>query len=658
MHLLLFATAVLVGSGAVGLVAGRRSRWGSRLNAAATIIGCAIGLIPALRVLTGAPPEALQAAWPVPYGAFDVAIDALSAFFLVPVLALSSLAALYGTEYLAADRETGRIGVAGFFFNLLVASMVFVVIARNAVLFLVAWELMALASFFLVTFEDDQTGVRDAGWVYLVATHLGTACLLALFVLLGGGGGSLDFNAVRGASVPSGLLFVLAVIGFGTKAGFVPFHIWLPEAHPAAPSHVSAVMSGVMIKTGLYGLIRILTLLGPPPLWWGWLLCAVGLTSGVFGVLFALAQHDLKRLLAYHSVENIGIIALGLGVGELGLSIGSAPLAVLGFAGALLHIVNHAIFKGLLFLGAGAVAHATGTREIDHLGGLLKRMPWTAGTFLVGAVAISGLPPLNGFVSEFLIYLGAFRGVVSGDTTVAVPLLGVLAGLALIGGLAAACFTKAFGIVFLGEPRSEDAVRAHECGLAMRAPMLFLAASCVVIGCLAPLVGRVLQQVVEGLSGLAPEAISGAVAAATQPLAFVSLAGVGLLLLTALLAGLRLWVLSGRPVEETGTWDCGYARPSPRMQYTASSYAQPLTALFGPLLQNREQLAPPEGLFPSDASLHTETPDVFARGLYGPVFAAVGRGLSALRWLQHGQVQLYVLYIALTLVALLVWKLG
>ncbi len=655
MHLLLIATAVLIGSGAAGLVAGR-SRWGSRLNTAGTIIGCTIGFVPALRVLAGAPPEALQAAWPVPYGAFYVAIDALSAFFLLPIFGLSALAALYGTEYLAADRETGRIGVAGFFFNLLVASMVFVVIARNAVLFLVAWELMALASFFLVTFEDDQPAVRAAGWVYLVATHLGTTCLLALFVLLGGGG-SLDFNAVRGTSSSSGLLFVLAVVGFGTKAGFVPFHVWLPEAHPAAPSHVSAVMSGVMIKTGLYGLIRILTLLGPPPLWWGWLLCAIGLMSGVFGVLFALAQHDLKRLLAYSSVENIGIVALGLGVGELGLSIGSAPLAILGFAGALLHIVNHAIFKGLLFLGVGTVAHATGTREIDHLGGLLKRMPWTAGTFLVGAVAISGLPPLNGFVSEFLIYLGAFRGVVSGDTAVAVPLLGVLAGLALIGGLAAACFTKAFGIVFLGEPRSEEAVRPHECGVAMRVPMLLLAASCVVIGCLAPLVGSVLQPVVECVSGLAPEAITGAVATATQPLAFVSLAAVGLLLLTALLVGVRLQWLSRGSVAETGTWDCGYARPSPRMQYTASSYTQPLTALFRPILQSREQLVLPEDLFPSDASLHTETPDVFAR-LYAPVFAAVGRGLSALRWLQHGQVQLYVLYIAVTLVALLVWKLG
>jgi formate hydrogenlyase subunit 3/multisubunit Na+/H+ antiporter MnhD subunit len=630
----------------------------SRIGASGAVAGCTLAIIPAARVLAGSASESLRVGWQVPYGAFFVEIDALSAFFLVPILGLSALAAVYGAEYLAAYRETRRLGTAWFFFNLLVATMVVVVVARNAVLFLVAWELMALASFFLVTFEDDKPSVRDAGWIYLVATHLGTACLLALFILLGRAGGSLDFDRLSGTSAPVGLLFVLAVIGFGTKAGFMPFHVWLPEAHPAAPSHVSAVMSGVMIKTGIYGLVRILTFIGPPPAWWGWVLCGVGLTSGILGVLFALAQHDLKRLLAYHSVENIGIIALGLGVGELGLSTGSAPLAVLGFAGALLHVLNHAIFKGLLFLGAGAVAHATGTREIDHLGGLLKRMPWTGVAFLIGAVAISGLPPLNGFVSEFLIYLGALRGVVSADSTAAVPLLCVIAGLALIGGLAAACFTKAFGMVFLGEPRTEHAAHAHEPGLAMRVPMLLLAASCVVIGCLAPVVGGTVGPVVERASGLPAETVRDVVAAATGPLSFVGAAALGVLLLAALLGGVRHQLLSGRRVEDSCTWDCGYARPSPRMQYTASSFAQPLTELFRLLLQSRRHLVPPVGLFPRHASLTTETPDVCAERFYTPVFTAIGRSLSALRWLQHGQVHLYVLYIALTLLVLLVWKLG
>ena len=264
------------------------------------------------------------------------------------------------------------------------------------------------------------------------------------------------------AAAPGGVLFLLAVIGFGTKAGFIPMHVWLPEAHPAAPSHVSAVMSGVMIKTGIYGLLRMLTLLGPPPAWWGWTLLAIGAVSGILGVLYALSQHDLKRLLAYHSVENVGIIALGLGVGLLGISYGNPAMAVLGFTGGLLHVVNHALFKGLLFLGAGSVLHATGT-EIDRLGGLLRRMPVTGATFLVGAAAISGLPPLNGFVGEFLIYLGAMAGLAGQARVVSAwPLMAVLVvgGLALIGGLAAACFTKAFGIVFLGEPRGAEAARA------------------------------------------------------------------------------------------------------------------------------------------------------------------------------------------------------
>jgi formate hydrogenlyase subunit 3/multisubunit Na+/H+ antiporter MnhD subunit len=283
-----------------------------------------------------------------------------------------------------AYRDEKALGVSWFFFNLLVASMALVVVARNGILFLVAWELMALASFFLVTMQDDEERVRDAGRTYLVASHLGTAFLLVLFIMLAGGTDSLDFDRFAAGS-HAGLLFILAAIGFGTKAGFVPLHVWLPEAHPAAPSHVSAVMSGVMIKTGIYGLVRTLTFLGPLPAWAGWLLVGVGVTSGVLGVLFALAQHDLKRLLAYHSVENIGIITLGLGLGLVGLRAGFAPLAVLGFAGALLHVLNHALFKGLLFLGAGAVLHGTKTRDMEELGGLLKRMPWTGPLFLIGA---------------------------------------------------------------------------------------------------------------------------------------------------------------------------------------------------------------------------------------------------------------------------------
>jgi formate hydrogenlyase subunit 3/multisubunit Na+/H+ antiporter MnhD subunit len=632
----------------------------SWLGAFPVVLAAIIGCIPAIQVLLGGPVEQFHFPWPVPFGEFFIELDPLSAWFLVPTLLLSALSAVYGVGYLRPWQSKRPLGPIWFFYGLLVLGMVLVLLARNAVLFLVAWELMAVASFFLVTFEHERQSVREAGWIYFVATHLGTAFLLAFFLLLGRETGSMDFTvwAAQGVHTQglAGVLFLLAAIGFGTKAGFMPLHVWLPEAHPAAPSHVSALMSGVMIKTGIYGLMRAFTFLGKPPLWWGWALVAIGLSSGVLGVLFALAQHDLKRLLAYHSVENIGIIALGLGVGLLGMGTGSAVLMVLGFGGALLHVLNHALFKGLLFLGAGAVVHSTGTHEIDHLGGLLKRMPWTAAAFLVGAVAISGLPPLNGFLSEFLIFFGAFKGGISTSGPVAVPMLVVVAGLALIGGLAVACFTKAFGIVFLGEPRSEHVSRVHEVDWSMRLPMLLLAAACAGIGLFAPVMVGSLQRVLENVTAQQPEVVRMTLATTTASLMFVVIGAVTFLLLVAMLVLVRRGLLANRRVDEDVTWGCGYPQPTVRMQYTASSFAQPLTDLFRPLLGTRKKLSAPHGLFPAEAALKTETPDLSREEMYRPMFERGEMWLSQLRWLQHGNVQLYILYIAATLMVLLVWK--
>lgn len=656
MILVLLALTIFLATGVVALL-GQSSQWSTVLGAGGVIVGSLIGLMAAIPVLFGGSDAALRVSWEVPYGSFFVGLDPLSAFFLLPIFVLSAVTALYGSEYLQVYRAQKSLGASWFFFNLLVASMTVVVIARNGVLFLAAWEVMALTSFFLVTFEDEHESVRDAGWIYLVATHCGTAFLLVLFLLLGREHDSLDFDQFTAAAGP-GLLFVLAVIGFGAKAGFMPFHVWLPEAHPAAPTHVSALMSGVMIKTGIYGLVRILTFIGPPPLWWGWVLCGIGLSSGILGVLYALAQHDLKRLLAYHSVENIGIIALGLGVGLIGLSNGSSILAVLGFAGGLLHVLNHALFKGLLFLGAGAVMHGAGTREIDHLGGLLKRMPWTGMSFLIGAVAISGLPPLNGFVSELLIYVSAFQGATTLGNTAAVPVLLVIPGLALIGGLAAACFAKAFGIVFLGEPRSDHAAHAHEAGMAVRLSLLLLAMSCVLIGLWAPWIVEALVFTLMNATGLSADSVNTALLSVHSTFSTLVLASLILLVLLTLLASLRHRLLAKRSVTEHVTWDCGYACPTPRMQYTASSFAQPLTSLFHFVLRSRFHHLMTPGLFPRAASLATETEDLSHARLYKPLFISIRRGLSSLRWVQHGQVHLYVLYIALTLLVLLVWKLG
>jgi hydrogenase-4 component B len=658
MPLILIAVVLLAASGFLALLTARFTRISNVFGAGGAVAGCLVGLVQPIRVLLGGGAEAWTCAWSVPFGSLSIEIDLLSAFFLVPILGLSALAAIYGQEYLAAWRGRKSLGGSWLFFNALVASMIFVVIARNAVLFLVAWELMSLTSFFLVTFEHDKEDVRRAGWTYLVAAHIGAAFLFALFVLLGRHAGSLDFSTFGSAQgAAAGVLFLLAVVGFGTKAGFMPLHVWLPEAHPAAPSHVSALMSGVMIKTGIYGLFRVLTFLGPPPPWWGLTLIGIGVTSGILGVVFALAQHDVKRLLAYSTVENAGIIALGLGLGLLGFSYNEPTVAIAGFAGALLHVVNHAAFKGLLFLGAGAVAHETGTRDMDRLGGLLKRMPWTGASFLVGAAAICGLPPLNGFIGEFVIYLGAFKCALSDQPGIAIPALALVIGLALIGGLAAACFTKAFGIIFLGEPRSEQAAHAHECGWAMWTPMAVLAAVCVVIGLAAPLACRLVIRVIGDAMGMDAAVLEPVLTNLSSILALLVAASATLIALVIGIAVARRRLLAGRVVAEAGTWDCGYLKPDARMQYTASSFTQPLAKLFHGVLQTRVNASAPKGLFPKTAFFATVTTDVFKERFFKPVFVEIEAAIARLRWLQHGRLQLYVLYIAVTLLVLLIWKL-
>lgn len=657
MRLLLGALGVQLVGGLGALLASRSPRWSTALGVGGVVVGSVLALIPAAEVLFGAPPRALSLPWDVPFGTFAVELDALSALFLLPVLALSAVAAVYGTEYVLAHHEEHPPGTSWFFFALLVASMEMVLIARNAVLFLVAWEVMALASFFLVTADDRDARVRDAGWTYLVATHLGTACLLALFVLLGGGAGPLDFDRFPHAS-NAGVLFLLALAGFGSKAGIMPLHVWLPDAHPAAPSHVSAVMSGVMTKTGLYGLVRVLTLLGPLPGWCGWLLVAVGSGSGVLGILSALAQQDLKRMLAYSTIENIGIIALALGLALVGLHAGATDVAVLGFAAAFLHVLNHATMKGLLFLGAGVVGQQTGTRQLDALGGLLRRLPRTGLACLVGSAAIAGLPPLCGFASEFLLYFAAYRATLALGGASALPALATIGGLALVGGLAAACFAKLFGVAFLGEPRTDHARRAREPGRAMQGAVLALAAACAVLGLASPLVVRSLEPVLVQVTALPPDTVHGDLAAAVAALWAVVASCAGFAIVAGAVAMLRRTLLAGRSVTAGPTWDCGYAAPSPRMQYTGASFSQPLTAVFARVLRTESRGTQPAGFFPERATFSSATPDLARERLYRPLFRGIERALARLRWLQHGEVQLYVLYIALTLVMLLLWKIG
>ena len=650
MSLILVSLAILV-IGALGSALWGRTRLAT-IGPLAAALGSAAAFAAGIACFIDGGSLDLALWWDMPLGSFHIGMDPLSTLFVLLISLVGALAAVYGHGYLGRDSGDGKIAMSWCWYNLLMASMLLVVVARDGFLFLTAWEAMSLASFFLVMYDHEKDEVSRAGWIYLVATHIGTAFLLVMFLLLGHAG-DMDFSRLAATGSEATFIFAAALIGFGVKAGFTPLHVWLPEAHPAAPSHVSALMSGVMIKTGIYGILRVMTFLGAPVPWWGWVLVATGVISGVAGVLFALAQHDLKRLLAYHSVENIGIIALGLGIGILGITSGNQALAALGLCGGLLHVINHGLFKSLLFMGAGSVLHATGTREIDHMGGLIKRMPVTGAVFLVGAAAISALPPFNGFVSEFLIYSAGFTGMSQGAA--AWGGLAAVAGLALIGGLAAACFTKAFGIVFLGEPRTGQAAKAHESNRLMLWPMIMLAVLCAAIGPLAFLaVGLVMPAASQVASdAVTPETLGGLDGFA----AGISIMALCMGGLAAFFFFLRGGLLKNRSVQESLTWDCGYAAPNERMQYTASSFARPIVGMFGILLGTRTEIEQPEGLFPAGASLHTHTDDIFVKRAYGPAVMFVRRLAGLFRRLQQGRTNLYILYIVIAILIMLFWNL-
>jgi len=647
--------ALLTGSALLAAMLGRRDRIALAVGTAGAVAASLVGAGASLLALRGGVSPLWSAPFSLPIGELRVGIDPLSAFFALCICVVSGLAAVYGAGYLRSYLGKRRIAPALVFFNLLLAAMLGVVLARDGVVFLLSWEIMSLSSFFLVTFEDDRDEVRRAGTTYLIASHAGAILLFALFSLLAREAGSFDFAAMEkfGASA-AGLgsaAFLLAIGGFGTKAGFWPMHIWLPDAHPAAPSHVSAVMSGVMIKMGIYGLLRVLPFLGPPPAWWGAVFILVGAVSGVAGVLHALAQHDLKRLLAYHSVENIGIIALGIGISLLGQRYGNPTLATLGYAGALLHTLNHGLFKGLLFQGAGSVLHGSGTRHLESLGGLYRRMPTTGTAFLVGSIAICGLPPLNGFVSEWLIYLGAFRGGATLPASGAVVALVTLPALALIGGLAAACFVKVFGVVFLGEPRSDHSRHAHEVGLAMRAPMLIAALACLAIGLWPAGAVALVAPAAVKLSGAAMPADLGA-------LFHLSLLAAVLVCLIGALAWLRARLLKQRPIGRAATWGCGYPHATPRMQYTATSFAEPVLAPFSSALQIRTHGGLPAGIFPALAHFEKHVGDMAGERVLVPAWRRFLHTARRLRVIQHGRMQLYLVYVLATLVALVLWQLS
>jgi len=650
---LLAAASLLVGfSGLPGLLLPAGSTAAQRVATVLHVLGCAAGVSAAALALAG-DAVTVQLAWPLPGGGVTFALDRLSAFFLVPVFVVSGLGSIYGEGYWAEAHHPKNGRRLRCFYGVATAGLALVLVAGDAWAFLVGWEIVSLAAYFLVTTDQDDAGALRAGWIYLVSAHAGTLVLFAMFALLrdATGGWLLAPSEALGASPLLRPILLLALAGFGVKAGMIPFHIWLPDAHAAAPGHVSALLSGVVLKLGIYGLVRVLSMLPAYPAWFGLSLVALGITSGVLGVVMALAQHDLKRLLAYHSIENIGIILIGLGVGTLGMAQHRLDWAVLGFAGGLLHVWNHAAFKSLLFYSAGAVIHATGTREIDALGGLFRRMRFTGAAFLVGAVAICGLPPLNGFVSEWLIALASFRALTRANG--GVEMLGAAAGapaLAFIGALAVACFVKAFSAVFLGTPRRPDGTQgAGDASRSMRFSMGALALACAVIG--------LWPAGAAGISRRAGDALLGTHASPIANADLYALGGMPLFLLGVITAAGIVAVVLTRKAALTTTWGCGYASSSPRIQYTASSFAQMLVGLFRWAVLPDEHRPRLNGPFPAAGQrFETHTPDPALDRFLLPGLSRGKALLGLLHVIQAGRIQAYILYIVVTLVVLLAWS--
>jgi hydrogenase-4 component B len=631
----------------------RSSGPGQMIATVTTLLAALAGVPAALALLFAPSTTTWIIPWNLPFGSCELAIDPLSAFFLLPIFLVAASGSLFALGYWPAQEHRSTERGLTFFYGLLASSMAILVMARNGVFFLMVWEIMALSAYFLLVTEHEHKDVRRAGGIYLIATHTGSAALYVYFSLLAGQTGSFLLpKAGSLSSLPTVALVIAmaAFAGFGAKAGIMPLHIWLPSAHANAPSHVSAMMSGVMLKMGLYGIFRTLTFFHDPPLIWGGFLTVAGITSALFGIAFALAQRDLKRLLACSSIENIGIITTGLGIALLGISSHNAPLAYLGMAGSLLHILNHSFFKPLLFLGSGAIIHSAGTREMDLMGGLGKGMPRAAILFLVGTIAICGIPPLNGFVSEFLLYLGFFSQL-QAASMIWIVLLAPL--LALVGGLAVIAFIKLYSSVFLGTARSQGAAHPHEAPVTMLLPMGFFALLCLVIG-LAPQLA--LRLVTPALTAFMPTVVLAVDQARYSAiLGRLSLLGILLVLFAMVVTLFWQWRLRQAEVAAASTWGCGYQRATARMEYTATAFSELAVAVFNGIIRQRISRPVVTGVFPAPARCADLPTETVLERIIVPLFNIAGLSFAFLRRLQHGQMHVYMLYIFVTLFILMLW---
>jgi hydrogenase-4 component B len=625
-------------------------------------LGGALGL--GLAAVAGAalfaPPHTTVLPLGLPDLPFHFRLDALAAFFLLVIGAVAAGVSAFAAGYFRKGEGTPP-GLLCLQYHVFLASMALVVLADDAYAFMVMWETMALSSFFLVTANHRIAEIRRAGYLYLLIAHIGAIAILLCFGVLQANTGDYSFDNMRAQQLTpfwGSVAFVLALFGFGAKAGILPLHIWLPEAHPAAPSPVSALMSGVMLKTAAYGLLRVTyDLLDQPLWWWGVLALGIGLASALFGVVFAAVQADMKRLLAYSSIENIGLLFAGIGLALVFSSYGMRPMAALALTAALYHAASHAFFKSLLFVGTGAVLHATSERSLGKLGGLIRYMPWVAWLTLLAALASAGLPPLGGFVAEWLL-LQSFLftpGLPNSFLNMLIPAVAAL--IALVAALAGYTMVKFFGVVFLGQPREEKLAAAQDAGGWQRAGMLLLAAGCLALGLFPVQVIALIEPVTRQLVAAG---IGASIAQSTWLLVPVSaarasyapallLAGVAASFLLALVLVRALY---HRRARRAAPWDCGYPWQTSRMQDTAEGFGQPIRQIFEPLFRIERQLPSPDDARPR---YQVTVGDHFWHWCYAPVAAAVERAARLIGLLQQGRIAVYLLYSFVTLVGVLAW---
>lgn len=624
------------------------------------LVCVAMFLLAGTFLISGHAPQVMTLPLGLPDLPFHVRLDALSAFFLLILGLAGAGISTFAAGYFRSGEGTAP-GLLGLHYHVFLASMAVVMLADDAYLFMVAWETMALASYFLVTSQHRIPEIRRAGFLYLLMAHIGAVCILLSFGVMQGGSWQFTFDAMRSASLApfwASVAFTLALLGFGAKAGLVPMHVWLPEAHPAAPSPVSAMMSGLMLKTAIYGMLRITFDLLHVQFWqWGVAVLALGLFSALFGAIFAGVQTDMKRLLAYSSIENVGLIFTGIGLSILFAASDLRLFAALALAAALIHALNHSLFKSMLFLATGSVLHATRQRSLGKLGGLIRFMPWVAALALIGTLAIAGLPPLNGFVSEWLLlqsFLYTPR-LPHAFINMLIPL--GAASLALTVALAAYVMVKFYGVIFLGQPRETSLAQAHDANWLERLGLGWLAAGCIAIGVQPQLALHAAGKSTGMLVGqtIAPDPSVWRIAPiAPEQASYSGWIFLAVILCTVAVTFLAVRLLAHGRIRRTAPWDCGYPWQTSRMQDTAEGFGQPIRHMFGTFFRMERELPAPTDLAPR-YRVHIE--DRFWRTLYQPIAAAVQRLADAVSFLQGGRLAIYLLFSFLTLLGLLVFVL-